>query len=102
MKKRVFLRVLAGVVSLACLVGGTLAWYYLKGPGYFVEMTAVRERLEGIPGVEIQELDCVEDITIEHISTRINVAGNGEVTLFNLSEDSFRHSESIRLRSIGP
>ncbi len=102
MKKRVLLRVLAGLVCLTFIVGSALAWYYLKGPGYYAEINAVRERLEDIPGVEILELDCVEDITIEHISGRINIAGKGEVTLFNLSEDSFRHSESIRLRSIGP
>lgn len=99
--KPVFLRCLACVVCLTFLVCGAFTWYYLKGPGYYAEMNAVREHLEGIPGVEILGLDGVEDITIEHISARINVAGKGELTLFNLNEDSFHHSESLFLRSIG-
>jgi hypothetical protein len=102
MNIKYIIRLAAGVGLLTILIGGSLAWYVLVGPGYYAEVNAVRKELEKIPHVEIIDLDYVEDITIEHISARIIVANKLEMVFSGLNKASFSDGNNVNLNKVGP
>lgn len=68
---------------------------------YESELRSIRRQLNAIEGVEVVNIWGHKDVTLEEISARIKVGGNGEMVLANLSEDEFRYPEQVILISIG-
>ncbi len=58
-------------------------WYYER------ELRAVRAHLEAIPAVRVLGMGANEDLVLENISARVNIDGNGTLTLTQLNTTSF-------------
>jgi hypothetical protein len=100
--KKLLLKLLTVAVCLSLLLGAFTGWYFFVGPGYYAEVNAVRTELQKIPQIKYVVIDYVDDITPEQITAQISVEANGDLTISNLKRKSFRYTESIRLRTIGP
>ena len=107
MTRSSFCTALAAAVCLVVVAGAGFLWYENAGPGYDSELKAIRGDLQAMPQVEIVELAGIDDDLLflhelAHIRARIQIAGKGEMTFYDLSQDSARDTKHLQLVSVGP
>ncbi len=69
-------------------------WYYER------ELRAVCDHLEAIPGVRVLGMSGNEDLVLESILARINIDGNGTMTLTQLNSTSFAPGGRFGVREV--
>ena len=95
----VLLVVIAGwLVSMALPFCGIMLFFL--NTGYWMDKLPIRAGIAGIPGCRLLTIGGNEDISLEHITAKIQVEGKGLLVVSELEPESFHDVGHLRLHQI--
>ncbi|MBI2437639.1 MAG: hypothetical protein HYV36_02340 [Lentisphaerae bacterium] len=94
------LGVIAAGCALVCVA--LFAWVLLSTKaGYWFQRQPIKRGFESIPGCTLISITGNEDVTLEHITAKVELEGKGTLILSELGPESFRQTGEMRLHQIG-